>query len=190
MKVLFSLYRENPETEESQLVHFRLLESTLTVEEIDGRLQLYEGFRSDLTVGERLCFWDIYCFFDDVEAVWARIEGIPVSPGASAPRRFPRAFILETFNPGNSDDPFYPDENACAAYRARRFERGASGFEQVVLWAAGHSIEMLFIGGAVWDTVKWIGSRLFRGIRALLGLGEAAEPRPRRRRIHFSAEKF
>lgn len=50
MKILFSVYTEDYDTEEGVLKDKTTIETTIGIEEIDSRLQLYDGFYSVLEV--------------------------------------------------------------------------------------------------------------------------------------------
>jgi len=154
MKILFTVYDEDHETEERVLRFSKIISTDMEIEEIDDKLQLYDGFHSMLVAGESLTFWDIYCFFDITQDVIEKINNIPKSQKENSKGKEPKVLCIEEFDPGNADAPIYPDRKMCFIYRITRYECGASGFDAIVIWASNHPWLMVFIGGLVWDMTK------------------------------------
>lgn len=190
MRILFSLYQENRETGDKVFLFDKLVETHLKIQEIDNLMQLNEGFRSVLVVGENLCFWDIYCLIDNEVEVKNAILRVPNSNDKKISHKNPKVFIVEEFNPGNSDCFFYPDEETCFAYRMERYECGASGFELIVLWAASNPLHMIFIGGFIWDMVKWGGIKICKKLFMAHKSGDTEQINLGKRKLYFHAEKF
>lgn len=162
MKILFSVYFEDHETDENELLYTRTVETNLKIEEIDTLLQIYDGFHSVLEVGRNLCFWDIYCFFANIDDLKEKISSIPAHTSEIKDYVLPEIIVIKCFNPGNSGSEFYPDDENCFAYRIVRYECGASGFESIVMFAADHPWLMVFIGGAIWDFTKYLWNKLMK----------------------------
>ena len=104
------------------------------IEEIDRRLELYDGFHSVLEVGRNLAFWDIYSFFVDEQELIRKINDIPTAEMEEKTAKEPKFLMIEEFDPGNADDASYPDISKCYFYRIERYECGASGFGTVIAW--------------------------------------------------------
>lgn len=191
MRILFSVYTEARETEERAFIYKKSILTDMKLEEIDNRLQLYDGFRSVLVAGRKLTFWDIYCFFDISQELIERINRIPLSQMCEEPKRDPNVFYIEEFDPGNADVPCYPEWSRCCIYRLERYECGASGYEAIVVWASNHPWLMVFIGGLIWDVAKkaclYAGKILQKVFRA-----EKSESTPKKRRktVYFAAARF
>lgn len=170
MKILFSIYSEDYETEEKNLLYSRVVNTDMSINDVNTLLQLHEGFHSVLEVGHHLCFWDIYCFFSNTDDLQQKISTIPLNSTPAKNSRLPNVLIIEQFNPGNADNAFLPDIDDCFAYRLTRYECGASSFDAIVMFASSHPWLMVFIGGALWDCTKFLGSRLRKILKRRFGL--------------------
>lgn len=190
MRILFSLYQENRETGDKVFLFDKLVETNLKIQEIDDLMQLNEGFRSVLVVGENLCFWDIYCLIENELEIKNAILKVRNSYDKKFPYKSPKVFIVEEYDSGNSDGFFYPDEETCFAYRMERYECGASGFGLIVLWAANNPLHMIFIGGFIWDMTKWVGVKIYRKLFAAHRSGDKEQISLGKRKLYFNAEKF
>ena len=54
MKILFSVFNEDRDTEERVLKYKTTIETEEKIEEIDSRLQLYDGFHSTLQIATQI----------------------------------------------------------------------------------------------------------------------------------------
>lgn len=193
MRILISLYKENRETGSITYVFSRNIVTSSKIEEIDARMQLYDGYRSVLELGQNLCFWDIYSLIENEEEIKRAIINLPseleeIQNQTSG--KIPRVFMIERLNPGNTKAFAYPDESSCFAYQMKRYECGASGFETIVLWAADHPLHMVFIGGFIWDVTKSAFIKLMRKIKLLKTSDKPQGKMPKKEVIYFCAEKF
>lgn len=166
MKILFTL---------SSFGHLPLFTKTLLTDldipQIEAHLQLYEGFDSVVEGGSHLLFWDINCCFSDVQELIGRIESIPTAAASMQEETGTEPCVLriQEMNPGNADEPCYPDWDRCFLYRLTRHEQGASGFGALVVWASAHPWLMVFVGGFIWDAVKYLTVRVVRWFREKTG---------------------
>lgn len=190
MRILFSLYQENRETGDKAFLFDKVVETHLKIQEIDDLMQLNEGFRSVLVVGENLCFWDIYSLIENEEEIKNAILKVPNSYDKKIPHTSPKVFVIEEFDPGNSDGFFYPDEETCFAYRMERYECGASGFDLIVLWAANNPVHMIFIGGFIWDMTKRVGIKIYRKLCGAFRSGDGEKISLGKKKLYFNSGKF
>ena len=191
MKILFSVYNEDRDTEERVLKYKTTIETDEKIEGIDSRLQLYDGFHSVLEVGNNLTFWDIYCFFDISTEIIERINDIPRTKSPHFPVKEPKVLCVEEFDPGNADAPCYPKQSKCFIYKLSRYECGASSFDAIVVWASSHPWLMVFIGGFIWDITKGFALNLWKTLKKILGKKERENNEQKRKQIvYFEVRKF
>ena len=191
MKILFSVFNEDRDTEERVLKYKTTIETEEKIEEIDSRLQLYDGFHSTLQVGNNLAFWDIYCFFDISTEIIERINDIPRTNIPHFPVKEPKVLCVEEIDPGNADAPCYPEQCKCFIYKLSRYECGASGFDAIVIWASNHPWLMVFIGGLIWDITKSFLTKLGKFLWKMLGKKERVNSEQKRKQIvYFEVSKF
>lgn len=191
MKILFSVYKEDRDTDKRTLIYRKIVETNKSLKEIDDILQLYDGFHSTLESGSNLTFWDIYCFFDISQDIIEKIDTIPLSGCIISGENEAKVFWIEEYDPGNTDAASYPDESKYFLYQLSRFECGASSFEAMVLWASNHPWLMVFIGGFIWDISKIIVSSVFKTIRKVFGIRVEKEYVKRRKKlVAFDSRKF
>lgn len=165
MIILFSVHNEDFETEESKLIYTKTVETNMPIAEIDALLQLYDGFHSVLEVGQNICFWDIYCYFENTDELQEKISSIPMDKVEPKEFILPKVLVIKEFDPESPESAFYPDENSCFAYRLTRYELGASSYEAIVMFASNHPWLMVFIGGAMWDITKLLYSTFIKLIK-------------------------
>lgn len=179
---MFSLYEEDVITGCRTLKGSTLLITELTAAEVVDYLEVYEGFSAAVVEGIALSFVDFSYFHDFSESVWSKLEGLPRT--SEAPKiRLPDKCRIWVERESN-DELLIRDKNELV-YTYNRFECGASGFcELVIQWVVDHPIEMIFIGGWIWDRTKDIGSFLWNKFfkRAVPEEADAA--------ITFSPKKF
>ncbi len=158
MRIVFSVYFEERDTEERTLTYTEVVETMLSIKEIDSKLELYDLFHSDLTVGHNLAFWDIYCFYPDTQDIIDRIKLIPrLQKSSNEIYKEPRILIIEEFNPGNTDDAFYPELSECYLYYVSRYECGCSSFFVFIMhdvFPNLNSIALNIISSAIYDWLK------------------------------------
>lgn len=171
MRILFSVYKEEPATYNHELIDAVWIHTNWSAEEIEKHLALNEGFRAEIAIGEHLSFYDYYCFFEDCEELISRIKSIPSGFNDTKHTRTPTIFRIRETEPDSADSFSYPDDNHQFLFVLKRFECGASGFAAISLWAASHPLEMVFIGGIVYDFAKWAISK----IRCFLGIKKHTE---------------
>ena len=191
MKILFTVYKEEYDTGERMLEFTKTILTDMNIEEIDNGLQLYEGFHSVLEVGDNLTFWDIYCFWDITQDIIERINNISISKMSTISQKEPNVLHIEEYNPGNADTPCYPDRSKCFMYRLTRYECGASGFNEIVIWASNHPWLMVFIGGFIWDITKSIFTCIGKVLNNILGHKKNTRTiREHKQTVYFAVAKF
>ncbi len=191
MQILFKVYDEERETGKSVLRFSKTISTDVKIEEIDDDFQLYDGFHYVLAVGENLTFWDIYCFFDNTQDVIEKINNIPISKMEKIRGKEPKVLCIEEFDPGNADGPMYPDWRSCFFYRIARYECGASGFDEMVIWASNHPWLMVFIGGFVWDMTKSFLQHAGKLLRNICGYKRSENAMKEHKKVvYFAVSKF
>lgn len=160
MKVLFSICNEDHETGIVTFIDSLLVQTDWSFEQIDNHIALYDGFRSEVTIGDRISFFDFYCFFDDSSSLVEKIKTIPSSNLEEPQLRTPSVFRVSEYDPGDTVGQEYPNTKRCYLYNLERYECGASGYEAIVHWAATHPVEMIFVAGVIYDSVKWLISKI------------------------------
>ena len=160
MKILFSVNKEDYDTGSIEHVESVLVQTNWSALQIDNHIALYDGFRSEVTIGEQFSVFTYYCYFDLCDDLIEKIRTIPNADTGEKHIRTPLLFRIRTFDPGDTDAPEYPEDDHQYLFDLSRYECGASGFEAIVFWAASHPIEMVFIGGALYDTFKWLVGKI------------------------------
>ena len=172
MRILFSVYVEDHETGDRELRESLWVQTNWTIEQIENHIALYNGFRSEIAIGDKLSFFDYFCYFADYSGIIRRIKEIPNEEITENCRTNPGIFRVKESDPGCADAPVYPKNQNYFLYAIDRYECGASSFDAIVYWAATHPISMVFIGGVVFDLSKWFASRIIRA----LGLKKHVKP--------------
>lgn len=164
MKILFSVYKEDFETSVVELIDSVWVQTDWSAAKITEHLDSYDGFHSVIVFGEHLSFFDYYCFFDTYNELLAKIRTIPYGENQNKLIRTPYLFRVSKSNPGNEDFPEYPNDSHQYLFELEYYKCGAGGFGTIILWAAAHPLEMVFIGGVVYDFCKWLFSKILCGI--------------------------
>lgn len=160
MRVLFSVYNQDFDTDEVTLVAKKWVQTEWSFQQIEEHIALKNGFRSEVVIGDRLSFFDYYCIWNISDDLLKKIDEIPVSANDQFSLRTPRFFRVSQFYPGENWAPEYPADNSYYLYDVNRYECGANSYDALVYWAASHPLEMVFIGGLAYDTVKWAFSKI------------------------------
>lgn len=185
MKILFSVYKEDHETEEREFLFSKTVVTDIGIEEIDSRLELYEGFHSVLEVGRNLVFWDIYSFFVDEQELVRKINDIPIVEVEEKQAKEPKFLMLEEFDPGNADDASYPDVSRCFMYRIERYECGASGFETLIAWLLCHPFLMNLACSFTWDMIKFFALSIGNWFRVWFGCKVNDRPERSSKKLYY-----
>lgn len=154
MKILISIYNEDLFTGDHSLVFSKWVSTDWNIAQLQDYLELCEGFRSELTVGYNLSFWDIFCFYEDVQELIAKIEKIPVVMQENMNVVLPMFLRINEYDSSNEKHIEYSENQNLFLYSIDRFECGASGYGIIVYWMSTHPFEMMFIGGMVYDVFK------------------------------------
>lgn len=160
MRVLFSVYNQDFDTDEVTLIAKKWVQTDWSFQQIEKHIAITNGFRSQVVIGDRLSFFDFFFFWDLSDDLLKKIDAIPVSADNQVALRTPRFFRVRQFYPGENWAPEYPADNSYYLYDVNRYECGANSYDALVYWAASHPLEMVFIGGLVYDTVKWAFSKI------------------------------
>lgn len=187
MKILFSVYSENRETEDCHLIFSEVVETEMTISKIDEYLEIYDLFRSVLEVGQNLAFWDIYCFGDFEQVVINKIKAIPITNTKMVALKEPTVLKIQEFDPGNADSPFYPNINECYFYKVSRFECGASSFDAIIAYIQKDPILAGVIGSMLFEFCKMLVAKLYKFVNTKKGQDKIL---PTSQKFYFSAKKF
>lgn len=167
MKILFSIYSEDRETESVELKKTIQLQTDWSAKQIDEHIALYEGFHSEIVIGDNLSFFDYFCFYADYEDLIGRIEAIPTINHVEERMVAPRVFRVKAFDPGRPIEPNYPENDNYYLLDLNRYECGASSYSAFVYWASSHPIEMAFIFNVVYDFSKWFILRVLKYLKII-----------------------
>ena len=186
MKIVFSVYLEDFETEKKQLKFCEIVETKMTMSQLDKHLQIYDGFRSVLEVGVNIAFWDIYCFFDITNDIIDKIKKIPRDEVHKRGVAEPCVIKLQKFDPGNADTPFFPDGDSYYFYRVSRFELGASALDAIVALIQNDPILVRVLSTIIFELIKNIWSKLC----IKLFPGKEYKNKYTKQTLYFSTKKF
>lgn len=187
MRIIFSVFTEDYNTQVRKLCFSKLIETSMTIEQIDSYLQIYDLFHSELEVGVNLAFWDIYCFGNFEQEIIGKIKSIPLSKSEKEIKKEPRILKIEEFDPGNTDVPFYPDLSTCYFYRVSRYECGASSFDAMVAYIVENSILSNVVSSVIFRLLE----KMFSSIIEMFKLDKKNKNRIRKRKkLYFSIKDF
>ena len=194
MKIVFSLYKEDYESAAKTLFFTKVVNTDLSLEQIDKILQVYDGFHSCLEGGQNILFWDIYSYFLDLDSLKERINSIPISiDNQPAVIERPIVLALEEFDPGSVSDPSYPKSHSYFLLQIKRYECGANSAD-AILWVAqfvsAHPILMIFISGQIWDTTKWLFEKISTLVASRPKSNQSEKVSPNNRQLFFYPNKF
>ena len=162
VKILFSVFNEDRETDRTELIFSQEVETEWSIEQIEKHFELFDLFRSSIIAGKNLCFWDIYLFSNNAQDIVLKIRQIPETKMQTRIETIKSSFIVvEEFNPGNADSPQYPDWNSCTIYARDRFECGASGFYSFLVKIVEHPLTQGIITNFAYDVLKKIFVSIF-----------------------------
>ena len=164
MKIVFSIYLEDGETGRVFLKYSDVVETDLSIKQIDERLQLYDLFHSELTVGHTLSFWDIYFWGNIPNDIIDKVKSIPEVHSYRETYREPCFLRVGEFDPGNTDSAIYPDIGDCYFYRISRYERGASGFGTFIAKGIASPIMISLVSSFIYDILRSLFKRKNREI--------------------------
>ena len=163
-KIIFNLYEENIANESKTLRYSTLLLTELTATAVVEHLNVHDGFSVHVIEGVVLSFVDFSCIQVSPNYVISALANITTTntpPQINLPNKCILCFDSEI----NGDVlSRHPNE---LVYTCDRFECGASGFaEAITHWVESHPIEMIFIGGLIWDKTKdfyhFLRNKLFK----------------------------
>ena len=158
-KVLFTVSSENINTFEQRVLYSCLKNTTLSLEEIENELDFSDRYKITVIDGNIISFVDLTCFWDiSKEAIW-KIGTIPTTE--EEPEFNIQNSLLFRISSQSNDDSLVRRKNELV-YKKSRFECGASGYSEFIIWASNHPFEMIFIAGIVYDCAKWLLKRLIR----------------------------
>lgn len=163
-KIIFTLYEENIASDSKTSRYSTLLLTELTATTVVDCLNAHDGFSVHIIEGAVLSFVDFSCIQVSPDYIISALANIPTTDIMPL-IHLPDKCILHFDNEINEEVlPRHPNE---LVYTCSRFECGASGFsETIAYWVAAHPIEMIFIGGWIWDRTKelfhFLRSKLFK----------------------------
>lgn len=181
-RIVFNLYEEDIETGIKTLKYSTLLTTRLTATAVIDQLKVDDGFSAHVVEGVVLSFVDFSCIHVSPEYVVSGLKTIPSvneEPQINLPGKCMIRFKSEI-----NDEVLLRDKNELV-HIYDRFECGASGLKETVLqWVVEHPIEMIFVGGWIWDRTKdiwgFLRSKLFKSV----SVNDKDDP------IIFSPKKF
>lgn len=161
MKILFSVYKEDKDSEEVTFVYRECIITDVTIQDIDKKLNLYDGFHYDLIVGQTICFWDIYCFFDDYNDIIDKIISITRVEEKENSYKESKVLLMEPYDPGDVGDAKLPDFEKTFLFKLNRYECGANSYEAVILWFCEHPLAFAMM----YDSFKFAIRHIFRALK-------------------------
>lgn len=162
VKILFSVFNENRETDKTKFIFSQEVETEWSIEQIEKHFELFDLFRSRIIAGKNLCFWDVYLFSNNAQDIVLKIKQIPRMKTQTMIEAIKSSFVVvEEFDPGNADSPQYPDWNSCTIYACNRFECGASSFYSFLVKIIEHPLTQGIIVNFVYDVLKEIFVSIF-----------------------------
>lgn len=184
-RILINVYSEDRITGTKDLKYSDVIVTPLTASEVVDSFEVNEGFFAQVTEGLVLSFVDFSCIILSPEEIIEKIKRLP-SVSKEPTIELPEKCILQIESESNEEPLIRSGQELVYTYS--RFECGASGFGELLIrvsqWVASHPIEMIFIGGWIWDKTKAVWNYL-RGKRNR-GIFENEKNVP----ISFSPHKF
>lgn len=181
-RIVFNLYEEDIKTGSKTLKYSTLLTTRLTATAVIDQLKVDDGFSAHVVEGIVLSFVDFSCINVSPEYVISGLKTIPSvseEPQINLPGKCTIRFKSEI-----NDEVLLRDKNELV-YTYDRFECSASGFGETVLqWVATHPIEMIFVGGWIWDRTKDIWGFLRSKLNKTVSVDDENAP------FIFSPKKF
>jgi len=165
MRILFSIYKEDRDSERVTFLHRECITTDLTIQDIDKKLNLYDGFHYNLTVGQTISFWDIYCFFDEYDQLIRKIVNIPRVEENTKSYKPCKVLLKEDYDPGIVGDAKLPNFQKTFLFELNRYECGANSYEALVYWISNHPMEFTII----YDAFKYIIKKVFNGLKIKSG---------------------
>lgn len=162
MRILFSLYKIDALAQKSSLEMTKWTETDLSIEELDQHFGLTDHFELHVYSGQNITFWDIYFTAGDLNGFISKIETIPFRNSDTHVFKQPVFLRVSMSNPDIDDRQVARKNNEVFLYNYNRYEIGASGISSITCWMSSHPFVMIFIGGAIWDAVKWLFIKLLR----------------------------
>ena len=132
MRILFSIYEEEEFEGNRRLYFSEMVETSMTLKEIDRYFDLRECFRFELSAGQTLAFWDIYCGEETRNDLIAKIHSLPVQTKHSGEKKDPRALRIQFFESKNRKGTVFPKPRKYYFYEISRCEMGADAANGVV----------------------------------------------------------
>lgn len=151
-RIVFRVYEENRFTGLKSLTYSITLKTNLTAAEVVDFLEVYDGFSAYVVEGIALSFVDFSCLVISSDAIVSKLKCVPTVD--EEPRIvLPGKCIIKIENE-NNEEVLTRNKNELV-YTYSRYECGASGFgETIIQWVSTHPVEMIFIGGWIWDRAK------------------------------------
>lgn len=148
---IITIYEENRATSEKKEVFTCTKTTTWTMEQVAALFDYNDSFHITQIDGAVLSFIDFTYFFEVDAKIFDKIESI--STTNTSPRiKLPTTSLIR-FEEEFNDDLISRHSNELV-YVTHRTECGASGYSELTIWASIHPLEMMFIGGMVYDLFK------------------------------------
>lgn len=157
MKIQIAIYVDEDSGNNITLAYSEWILTDLSIPQIKEHIQPHYPYYSKLCCGNHLSFFDVYCRRYDVEEYVQRIKTISRITGNRKNEKDPCLLRVKRRGPDEiSNSPIYDREDNYYLYCAGETQWGAGGFEEIAYWASTHPIEMVFIGGVLYDCAKWL----------------------------------
>ena len=189
MKILISLYIEDIDTGKARCFFSQWLSTDLQVNEIFEYLGLTQGFYSTVTIGQNLSFADIYFYSSNLsdstekDRLINAIKLLPISKFEDTNIRYPLLIKIVSEHPDGIEYQKHLPNQKQFLRIISQFEYGASGYSDLIIWMSNSPIEMIFIGGFVYDLLKMLLSKVF-------GFVKENQPIAKKENIIFSVSRF
>lgn len=162
MRILISIYSGGPDFGSGEKLFSRLVSTELSPFEVMKYIGLCEYYDSRLIVGQTLSFWDMNCYSESLSQMVLQLEKLP---SCTLQETKP---IAPTFLRADTEYPLAADYIKRAKYQSpflrgtRKYEFGANSWDAVTFWMSVHPFEMIFVGGFIYDVIKFLIGKVSR----------------------------
>lgn len=182
-KIVIHVYSEDRESSLREMKYSNVIFTPIHPTKIEDYLDVADGYYIQVQAGLTLSFIDFTCLTVSPEIIISKIQRLPTTDEIPNIKLPPKGCHLHISTESN-EEPLTHSESELL-YTYKRFNCGASGFSELLIeWVATHPIEMIFIGGWIWDRAKDIWD-WFRGKQSISSAENEAN-----KTIPFSPKRF
>lgn len=162
-QVVISFYESDPFEEESndELLFRRLVITDIPIFQIERLLDIGDGFSLNIVEGETLNFIDFFSFHGPNQEIIDSINSIPSL--SVRPDSFKIKCLYLRRNESNGDTVI--PRRGITIYQKSRFELGASGFSEFVIYCSNNPWIMLVVGYLLGKIFDYIVQHLLKRVR-------------------------